>query len=132
MASLSNESTPRERLARILTLLRRTRMFWRSAAAIAALGLGISLVVALRSKRAFLRRKLEEAGSQMNAANHALATFLAQHPQFQWGVNDSPYAPSPTPSAPPLPGRAPVAVQAPATGDAALGFLERELARVEL
>jgi Mrp family chromosome partitioning ATPase/uncharacterized protein involved in exopolysaccharide biosynthesis len=255
MASLSNESTPRERLARIITLMKRTRMFWRSAVAIAALGLAISLAVALRSKRAFrsettvlyrdgiqttatetesaaaraarlgpklkdllyarpklervirefdlfpeksrrsmldgieemqaavgfrarasdsyvisftyedpvtaqrvtarlaalmieaynrqnldtatltrdfLRRKLEEAGSQMNAANHALATFLAQHPQFQWGVNDSPYAPSPGPSSLPLPGRAPAALSPQAPGDATLGLLERELARVEL
>ena len=53
MPSLSSESTPRERLARLLTLMKRTRMFWRSAAAIAIVGLGVSLGLALRSKRAW-------------------------------------------------------------------------------
>ena len=53
MASLSTESTPRERLERILALVTRTRMFWRSSAAIAAIGLLLALYVALQSKRAW-------------------------------------------------------------------------------
>jgi Mrp family chromosome partitioning ATPase len=258
MPSLSSESTPRERLERVLTLMKRTRMFWRSAAAIAIVGLGVSVGVALRSKRAwrsettvlyrdalpaqagdaespaaraarlgpklkdllyarpkleaviseydlfpektrrsmieaveemqtavgfhahaegsfaisftyedpaiardvtarladlmikeynqqnldtatltrdFLRRKLEEATAQVDEASHALALFLAQNPQFQWGVNDSPYAPTPmgapaTPVAPPA--ARPAAPREPAApADPAAASIERELARVE-
>ncbi len=53
MESLSNESTPRERLARLITLTRRTRMFWRSALVILAVGLGASFVLAWNAKRAW-------------------------------------------------------------------------------
>ncbi|MCC6553702.1 MAG: hypothetical protein IT372_11865 [Polyangiaceae bacterium] len=53
MASLSTESTPRERLARQISVLRRVRMYWRSTAAIAVLGVAISLFSALRAKRAW-------------------------------------------------------------------------------
>ena len=35
METLSNESTPRERLARLVSLLGRVRMYWRSTLAIA-------------------------------------------------------------------------------------------------
>lgn len=251
MDSLGNDSTPRERLSRLLTLLWRARMFWRSALAIALVGSAVSLVVALRSKRIyrsettvlyrdgiasatndgesatqrsarlgpklkdllyarpnleqviregdlfpektsrsmldgieematavgfrarasdsyvisfsyedptvaqrvaarlaermietydrqnldaatltrnFLRKKLEEATAAADDRSRALATFLAEHPQFQWGGADSPYAPLPTPSAAPLP-RAPRG--AAPTRDPALRALERDLARVE-
>jgi Mrp family chromosome partitioning ATPase len=53
MESLSNESTPRERLARLLTLMRRTRMFWRSALAILAIGIAVSFALAWNAKRAW-------------------------------------------------------------------------------
>src|SRR5262245_24812348 len=53
MASLSNESTPRERLARLIVLFRRTKMFWKSAAAIGAVGLAIALGAAINAKRAW-------------------------------------------------------------------------------
>jgi hypothetical protein len=229
MASPTTESTPRERLARHLTLLRRTRMFWRSSAAIAVVGLGLSLGLALASRRAwrsettvlcrppiktdremesataraarlgpqlkdlvtarptleamvtelglypekasrpmleaveemqtnvgfrarsgdtfvvsfvaddpevaervtarlaetmirdytrenldsatvtrdFLRRELDEANTKVDDASRALAVFLAQNPQFQWGANDSPYAPVPMAAQPGLPGALP-------------------------
>jgi Mrp family chromosome partitioning ATPase len=253
MASLSNESTPRERLARLLTLVKRTRRFRRSALAIAVVGLALALVVALRSRRAyrsettvlyrngiqtgageggesaaaraarlgpklkdllyarpkleqvirehdlfpektrrsmldgieematvtgfrarasdsyvisftyddpavardvtsrlaelmieeynrenldsatltrdFLRRKQAEADTDVEDASHRLAQFLAEHPQFQWGVNDSPYAPVPLPSAGAPPPWHATAPRAPV--DPELARLERELARVE-
>ncbi|MFT3773178.1 MAG: hypothetical protein QM820_47975 [Minicystis sp.] len=252
MSSLSTESTPRERLARLLTLLSRTRMFWRSALAIALVGLTVSLALALTSKRIyrsettvlyrdgmqpamteaesatqraarlgpklkdllyarpnleqvikefdlfpektkksmldgieemllatgfrarasdsyvisfsyedptvaqkvasrlaermideynrqnldtatltrnFLRRKLEEATVRAEDASRALAMFLAEHPQFQWGGADSPYAPA-QPGMPP-PTRAPAPRVAAASSDPVLRALERDLARVE-
>ncbi len=52
MASLSNESTPRERLARLLTLVRRTRRFRRSALILAAVGVALGA----------LRRRARAAG----------------------------------------------------------------------
>ncbi|AUX22299.1 hypothetical protein SOCEGT47_028000 [Sorangium cellulosum] len=85
--------------------------------------------------RDFLRRELAEASARVDAASRALATFLAKNPQFQWGLNDSPYAPAPQPLGPP-------GTPAPATGrvaparparpvDPQLASLERQLARVE-
>lgn len=249
MPSLSNESTPRERLARTLALLSRIRMFRLSTAAILAVGILVSLVVALRTSRAyrsettvlyrdgvrptmtdtespaaraarlgpklkdlvyarprlervireyglfpdktsrsmldaieemqtrvgfharagdsyvisfiydnpataqkivarlaqlmideydrqnldtatttrdFLVRKVQEANTGVDDANRALATFLAQHPQFQWGGTDSPYAPTPTGAPPPVRDSA-----APSPVDPETRALLRELARVE-
>ncbi|HVY45650.1 MAG TPA: hypothetical protein VHB21_07210, partial [Minicystis sp.] len=252
MTTLSTERTPRERLARLLTLFGRTRMFWRSAAAILAVGLAVSVVLALQSRRAwrsettvlyqdairtskdgesastraarlgpklkdllyarprleqvikafdlfpektaksmveaeeemqtaigfrarasdtfvvsftyrdpvvaqkvaallaenmiddyngenlkgatltrdFLRNKRDEASQRVDEASRALASFLALHPQFQWGINDSPYAP--TQGAPggmlrtvPPPGAARPHAHAPS--DALLAALERDL-----
>jgi hypothetical protein len=51
MASLSTESTPRERLARLLSLMKRTRRFRRGALGLAAAGLTLALLIALQSKR---------------------------------------------------------------------------------
>lgn len=252
MASLSTESTPRERLARLLSLMKRTRRFRRGALSIAALGLSLALLLALRSKRAyrsettvlyrdgiqtqpsegesvaaraarlgprlkdllyarpkleqvirdhhlfpektsrsmldaveemqsavgfrarasdsyvisftyedpvvardvaarlaalmieeynrrnldtatltrdFLRHKQREAEAGVEASSRALAQFLAEHPQFQWGVNDSPYAPAPAAGMPAPPGHLPPA--RPRSVDPVVAGLERELARVE-
>lgn len=259
MASLSTESTPRERLERLLSLLKRTRMYWRSSALIALVGVALALFVALQSKRDFrsettvvyhdaiqtkdgepttqrlmrlgpklkdllyarprmeqvireydlfpnkvkksmldaieemqqavsfrarssdsfvisftyddpdiaqqvtarlaglmideynrqnldtanqtrdfLQRELGEANTKVDDASRALATFLAQHPQFQWGINDSPYAPSAgqpavgsyvAPSAPQAGGRR---APEPVPADPQLAGLFRELAGVEI
>jgi Mrp family chromosome partitioning ATPase len=215
MASLSTESTPRERLLRLCSLLQRTRMFWRSSALIALVGALLAIIIALEAKQAFrsettvvyrdaiqtkdgepaaqrltrlgpklkdllyarprleqviraydlfpdkvkksmldaieemqqavsfrarssdsfvvsftyddpdiaqevtarlagqmideynrqnldtatqtrdfLQREFGEANMKVDEASRALATFLAEHPQFQWGLNDSPYAPT--------------------------------------
>ncbi|WP_437993814.1 hypothetical protein [Sorangium sp. So ce145] len=259
MASLSTESTPRERLDRAISVLGRVRMYWRGAAAMMAVGLAISFSLALATKRVwrseatilyrdtiqtgrdpqsstaraarlgsklkdaltargtlagvveafglypektarsmveaveemkthvgfraqssdtyvvsfthddphvaqqvaarltqillddyrrdslgtatmtrdFLRKELAEASSKVDAASRALATFLARNPQFQWGLNDSPYAPAPqpfgSPGVPaPAPGaRAPSPAQPARPVDPQLAALERQLARVE-
>ncbi len=256
MASLSMESTPRERLERLVALVTRTRMFWRSSAAIAAIGLLLALYVALQSKRAwrsettvlyrnaiqttrndndnqtaraarlgpklkdlvyarprleqvireydlfpekvhksmleaveemqtvvsfrarstdsfvisftyedpdiaqkvtarltdlmiqeynrqnidtatltrdFLQRELDATNTKVDDASRALATFLGQNPQFQWGMNDSPYAPFQGGAAfggatPMLPAPAP---RAAGPQDGTLITLQRELAQVE-
>ncbi len=256
MASLSTESTPRERLERVLALVKRTRMFWRETAAIALVGVVIALVLALQSKRAwrsettvlyrnaiqttrndgdnaairsarlgpklkdlvyarprleevireyelfpekvrksmleaveemqtvvsfrargsdsfvisftyedpdiaqkvtarltdlmiqeynrqnidtatltrdFLQRELDATTTKVDDASRALSTFLAQNPQFQWGMNDSPYAPLPggvafAPAVPLLAGTAPRAI---GRQDGALLVMQRELAQVE-
>jgi Mrp family chromosome partitioning ATPase len=255
MASLSTESTPRERLERVVSLVKRARMFWRSTAVIAALGLLLALGVAMQSKRAwrsettvlyrnaiqttrsdgdtaaarsarlgpklkdlvyarprleqvirefdlfpektrksmleaveemqtvvafrargsdsfvisftyedpdltqkvtarltdlmiqeynrqnidtatltrdFLQRELDATTTKVDEASRALATFLAQNPQFQWGMNDSPYAPLQPgalgAAAPLLPGPAP---RASGPQDGPLAGLQRELAQVE-
>src|SRR5262245_5473199 len=52
-ANVSTESTPRERLSRLLVVLSRTRMFWRSALGVAAVGLALALLLALMTKRAY-------------------------------------------------------------------------------
>ncbi|WP_437562756.1 hypothetical protein [Sorangium sp. So ce542] len=255
MSSLSTESTPRERLDRAISVLGRVRMYWRGMAAMIAVGLSISLALALATKRVwrseatilyretiqtgrdpqsstaraarlgpklkdaliargtlagvieafglypektarsmveaveemknhvgfraqssdtyvisfthddprvaqevaarltqiliddyrrdslgaatmtrdFLRRELAEASAKVDEASRALATFLAKNPQFQWGLNDSPYAPAPQPLG--LPGApAPAAARAsqpPRPMDPQLAALERQLARVE-
>ncbi|WP_437931002.1 hypothetical protein WMF37_17795 [Sorangium sp. So ce291] len=257
MSSLSTESTPRERLDRAISVLGRVRMYWRGAAAMIAVGLSISLALALATKRVwrseatilyretiqtgrdpqsstaraarlgpklkdtltargtlagvieafglypektarsmveaveeiknhvgfraqssdtyvisfthddphvaqqvaarltqilvddyrrdslgtatmtrdFLRRELAEASVKVDEASRALATFLARNPQFQWGLNDSPYAPAPQPLGPPgapAPAAARIAPGSPARPvDPQLAALERQLARVE-
>ncbi|AKT39870.1 exopolysaccharide transport family protein [Chondromyces crocatus] len=252
MAFLSTDSTPRERLSRLLSLLRRVRMYWRSTAIIVALGVTVSLVFALTTKRVwrsettllyretiqtgqpagtrtarlgpklkdmiyarpklssvieefglypektarsmveavgemqtnlgfrsrdsdsyvisfshhdpmvaqqvtarladliiedyqrenmtsakmtldFRKRELEGASKQVEEASRLLATFLADHPQFQWGLGDSPYAPTPQAQGGPV--HAPVArPQAPAVPrivDPELLSLERRMAQVD-
>ncbi|WP_437514937.1 hypothetical protein [Sorangium sp. So ce1099] len=257
MSSLSTESTPRERLDRVISVLGRVRMYWRGAAAMIAVGLSISLALALATKRVwrseatilyretiqtgrdpqsstaraarlgpklkdtltargtlagvieafglypektarsmveaveeiknhvgfraqssdtyvisfthddphvaqqvaarltqilvddyrrdslgaatmtrdFLRRELAEASAKVEEASRALATFLARNPQFQWGLNDSPYAPAPQPLGPPgapAPAAARLAPASPARPvDPQLAALERQLARIE-
>ncbi|WP_438043720.1 hypothetical protein [Sorangium sp. So ce128] len=259
MASLSTESTPRERLDRAISVLGRVRMYWRGAAAMMAVGLAISFALALATKRVwrseatilyrdtiqtgrdlqsstaraarlgsklkdaltargtlagvveafglypektarsmveaveemknhvgfraqssdtyvvsfthddphvaqqvaarltqillddyrrdslgtatmtrdFLRKELAEASSKVDAASRALATFLARNPQFQWGLNDSPYAPAPQPlgspgaPAPAALARALSSAQPVRPVDPQLAALERQLARVE-
>ncbi|XYI01950.1 hypothetical protein ACMHYB_20135 [Sorangium sp. So ce1128] len=257
MSSLSTESTPRERLDRAISVLGRVRMYWRGAAAMIAVGLSISLALALVTKRVwrseatilyretiqtgrdpqsstaraarlgpklkdtltargtlagvieafglypektarsmveaveeiknhvgfraqssdtyvisfthddprvaqqvaarltqilvddyrrdslgtatmtrdFLRRELAEASAKVAEASRALATFLARNPQFQWGLNDSPYAPAPQPLGPPgapAPAAARIAPASPARPvDPQLAALERQLARIE-
>ncbi|WP_437728055.1 hypothetical protein [Sorangium sp. So ce861] len=257
MSSLSTESTPRERLDRAISVLGRVRMYWRGMAAMIAVGVSISLALALTTKRVwrseatilyretiqtgrdpqssaaraarlgpklkdtliargtlagvieafglypektarsmveaveemkshvgfraqssdtyvisfthddphvaqqvaarltqiliddyrrdslgaatmtrdFLRRELAEASAKVDEASRALATFLAKNPQFQWGLNDSPYAPAPQPLGPPG-APAPAAARAapappPRHADPQLAALERQLARVE-
>lgn len=39
-----------------------------------------------------LRTEVESAQKQVEETSRALARFLAQHPQFTWGMGDSPYA----------------------------------------
>ncbi|WP_433936240.1 hypothetical protein AB3662_16240 [Sorangium cellulosum] len=257
MSSLSTESTPRERLDRAISVLGRVRMYWRGVAAMIAVGLSISLALALTTKRVwrseatllyretiqtgrdpqssaaraarlgpklkdtltargtlagvieefglypektarsmveaveemknhvgfraqssdtyvisfthddphvaqqvaarlthiliedyrrasvgaatmtrdFLREELAEASAKVDEASRALATFLARNPQFQWGLNDSPYAPAPQPIGPPgapAPAAARIAPAQPARPvDPQLAALERQLARVE-
>ncbi|WP_437872460.1 hypothetical protein [Sorangium sp. So ce363] len=87
--------------------------------------------------RDFLRKELAEASSKVDAASRALATFLARNPQFQWGLNDSPYAPAPQPlgspgaPAPAAGARALSSEQPVRPVDPQLAALERQLARVE-
>ncbi|XXX81247.1 hypothetical protein WMF30_21030 [Sorangium sp. So ce134] len=257
MSSLSTESTPRERLDRAISVLARVRMYWRGVAAMIAVGLSISLALALTTKRVwrseatilyretiqtgrdpqssaaraarlgpklkdtliargtlagvieafglypektarsmveaveemkshvgfraqssdtyvisfthddplvaqqvaarltqiliddyrrdslgaatmtrdFLRRELAEASAKVDEASRALATFLARNPQFQWGLNDSPYAPAPQPlgsPGAPAPAAARAAPAPPSRPvDPQLAALERQLARVE-
>ncbi|XXT23674.1 hypothetical protein WME94_19230 [Sorangium sp. So ce429] len=255
MSSLSTESTPRERLDRVISVLGRVRMYWRGVAAMIAVGLSISLALALTTKRVwrseatilyretiqtgrdpqsstaraarlgpklkdtltargtlagvieafglypektarsmveaveeiknhvgfraqssdtyvisfthddphvaqqvaarltqilvddyrrdslgtatmtrdFLRRELAEASAKVEEASRALATFLARNPQFQWGLNDSPYAPVPQPLGPPgAPAPARITPAPPARPvDPQLAAIERQLARVE-
>ncbi len=80
MGGLSTESTPRERLARLLTLLSRTRMFWRSALAIAALGLVVSFGMAEQSKRIWRSETtvLYRDGMKASALDAESATQRAQ------------------------------------------------------
>ncbi len=255
MSGLSNESTPRERVARLLVLLRRIRLFWRSATAVMVIGLCGALTWALLSPRVyrsetsvlfhegiqtqqslaespaqraarlgpklrdlvyarpeleevvkefhlfpeksersmlnaveamqaaigfraragdsfvisfaytdaktaqrvttrlaermidkydrenidsatltrdFLHHKLAEAEAQAETASRALSVFLAEHPQFQWGVNDSPYAPAPNPGVPFANATPPGAATSHGKPlDTTLAALERDLARTE-
>ena len=87
-----------------------------------------------------LRRELDEANHAVEDASRALARFLAKHPQFTWGINDSPYAPTaPQPGvAAPIPqpmqaNRSPQASRVPADPMLArllhrLGQIDAELA----
>ena len=85
--------------------------------------------------RDFLRRRLDEANTQVGDASRALAVFLSLHKEFQWGTNDSPYAPTPTGiGAAIVPGRPGLSfVPGPSLrpSDPTRSFLERELSRVE-
>lgn len=252
---MSTESTPRERLARLVAVGKRTRMYWRSACAIALVGIGISLFLALRTKRSwrseatilyrnaiqtgrdgestaskvarlgpklrdvlnarptlakvveefglyphkqarsmveaveemqgnigfrarnsdtfvisfahedpvvaqrvtarlaeiaietygrenidtatltldFLRRELDDANRNVESASRALATFLANHPQFSWGINDSPYATAPigTVGALPSPVAAPRGSRPGVAVHPAIATLEQKLAQIE-
>lgn len=254
MASLSGESTPRERLSRLIVLVGRARMVWRSTLILFTIGTAISFVVALRTKRDwrsdttvlyrpairtgnpsespaqaaarlgpklkdmlsarvrlsalieeydlfplqrrksmlhameemeshvgfrarnsdtfvisfvyddpviaqrvtarlaevmiadynrenldaatltsdFLQREALRATKDVENASRTLATFLADNPQFQWGLNESPYAPQPAVSgvgvalpAPPVVERRVVPV------DPQMSRLEQRLARVD-
>lgn len=259
MPNVSSESTPRERLARVITILRRTRMYWRSSLVLCVVGIAISLVVALRTKRDwrsettvvyrgairtgneqesaaaaaarlgpklkdmvssrarlsamieelnlfpekraksmldaveemqthisfrarnsdtyvvsfvywdphvaqevtakladdmiadynrqnvdtatltrdFLHKELERSDKDVEDASRALANFIAEHPQFQWGLNDSPYAPQTlmTMNGAPIavgPAPRPGAATAPRKPvDPQLAQLERQLARID-
>ncbi|EYF05324.1 polysaccharide biosynthesis tyrosine autokinase [Chondromyces apiculatus] len=250
MAFLSTDSTPRERLSRLISLLRRVRMYWRSTAVIAIVGIAISLGVALTTKRIwrsettllyrdtiqtgqqpnatraarlgpklkdmiyarpklssvieeyklypektersmveavaemqnhlgfrgrdsdsyvvsfshhdplvaqqvtarladliiedyqrenmtsakmtldFRKRELEEASKQVEEASRSLSSFLAEHPQFQWGLGDSPYAPTPQVQAAPTHAARPQTPTASRSSDPELSALERRLAQV--
>jgi Mrp family chromosome partitioning ATPase len=84
--------------------------------------------------RDFLQRELAETNRHVDEASRALATFLAHNPQFQWGLNDSPYAPTSSQGAgrERTPGGRIAAPLAPAVAqDPALSQLQRELARVD-
>src|SRR5262249_10047916 len=81
----------------------------------------------------FLHRELSEANASVDEASRALATFLAHHPQFQWGLNDSPYAPSlgGAPGAPiVIPGRPPPPPSVKRPVGPELASVAGELARV--
>ncbi|MDC3960330.1 hypothetical protein KEG38_41135 [Polyangium jinanense] len=74
-----------------------------------------------------LRRELDEANRTVEDASRALARFLAKHPQFTWGINDSPYAPTaPQPGA-----AAPLAQPNPANRTPQAGQASRERAHVD-
>ncbi|MDI3284446.1 CpsD/CapB family tyrosine-protein kinase [Polyangium sp. 15x6] len=85
-----------------------------------------------------LRRELDEANRTVEDASRALARFLAKHPQFTWGINDSPYAPTA-----PQPGaaapfaqsnpanRAPQASRERAPADPVLARLLQRLAQID-
>ena len=80
MASLSTESTPRERLARLITVFKRVRMYWRGTVLLAGLGLTIALVVALHAKRAWRSEAtiLYRDTLQTNADAYAATTRAAR------------------------------------------------------
>ncbi|MDI1437019.1 hypothetical protein [Polyangium sorediatum] len=85
-----------------------------------------------------LRRELDEANRAVEDASRALARFLAKHPQFTWGINDSPYAPTaPQPgAAPPAPQanpvhRSPQASREKAPADPMLARLLHRLAQID-
>ncbi|MRG90480.1 hypothetical protein [Polyangium spumosum] len=85
-----------------------------------------------------LRRELDEANRAVEDASRALARFLAKHPQFTWGINDSPYAPTaPQPSAaaaaprPNPANRAPQASREKPPADPVLGRLLRRLGQID-
>jgi Mrp family chromosome partitioning ATPase len=253
MVSLSTESTPRERLARVVVLMKRTRRYWQSAAAIAIGGVVLSLLLALSTSRIyrsettvvyrdavhagregesptariskmgprlkelvlarprltivieemglypelvqrsmldavdemqknisfrartqdtfvisfshpdpamaqkvtarlaevmiqdyskdslnaaslthdFMKRELGEADKAVEDASRALARFLARHPQFTWGLNDSPYAPTaPQPGAGVQIRRPPVVQNGPPP-DPVIVALNQRLAQID-
>ncbi|MDI1479108.1 hypothetical protein [Polyangium sp. y55x31] len=85
-----------------------------------------------------LRRELDEANHTVEDASRALARFLAKHPQFTWGINDSPYAPTApqpgaaAPLAQPNPvNRAPQASRERAPADPVLARLLQRLAQID-
>jgi Mrp family chromosome partitioning ATPase len=81
--------------------------------------------------RDFLRRELDEATKEVEASSRALAMFLAKHPKFQWGNNESPYAPQTgvlgAPIAAPLATATTKSSKPERPLDRELGRLEREL-----
>jgi Mrp family chromosome partitioning ATPase len=253
MVSLSTESTPRERLARVVVLMKRTRRYWQSAAAIAVGGVVLSLLLALSTSRIyrseatvvyrdagragregespsaraskmgprlkelvlarsrlstvieemglypelvqrsmllavdemqknisfrsrtqdtfvlsfthqdpvmaqkvtarlaevmiedysrdsldaaslthdFMKRELVEANKSVEDASRALARFLARNPQFTWGLNDSPYAPTTPQPAAGLPLRRPAVVQNGPPPDPVIVQLNQRLAQID-
>lgn len=85
-----------------------------------------------------LRRERDEANRAVEDASRSLARFLAKHPQFTWGINDSPYAPTaPQPGAalPIAPAnpvhRSPQASREKAHTDPALARLLQRLAQID-
>jgi Mrp family chromosome partitioning ATPase len=253
MVSLSTESTPRERLARVVVLMKRTRRYWQSAAAIALGGVVLSLLLALSTNRIyrsettvvyrdavragregespsaraskmgprlkelvlarprlstvieemglypglaqrsillavdemqknisfrartqdtfvisfthqdpvmaqkvtarlaevmiedysrdsldaaslthdFMKRELDEANKSVEDASRALARFLARNPQFTWGLNDSPYAPTTPQPAAGMHLRRPAVVQNGPPPDPVIVQLNQRLAQID-
>ncbi len=82
--------------------------------------------------RDFLNKKRAEASRKVDDASRGLAEFLALHPQFQWGLNDSPYAATAAAAgaAPARWQRAPMPARVRSV-DPALARLEGDLGRVE-
>jgi Mrp family chromosome partitioning ATPase len=80
----------------------------------------------------FLQREALRATKEVEDTSRGLATFLAENPQFQWGLNESPYAPQPTVlGVGAVPGPPPVAARRVAPTDPQMSQLEQRLGRVD-